>query len=128
MRTVKAKHSLSHRVFSTIFLVAIVAIAAFTLAGTAYLQKNLVESTREELCEEADVVAAALEQSPSSLELLESLNLGDSRLTLLAQDGTVLYDNEEDPQVMGNHASRPEVREAVQTGSGSAERASSTIG
>lgn len=124
----KAKHSLSHRVFSTIFLAAIAAIAAFTLAGTAYLQKNLVESTREELCEEAGVVAAVLDQSPSSQDLLESLDLGDSRLTLLARDGAVLYDNEEDPHVMGNHASRPEVREAVQTGSGSAERASSTLG
>src|SRR5207248_5500831 len=35
-----------------------------------------------------------------------------TRITLLAEDGRVLADSEEEPGVMENHATRPEVRAA----------------
>lgn len=122
------RQSLSHRVFSTIFVVAIIAILLFMIAGTAYLQSNLIESTRRELIEETDVVAAALEQTTGDKAFLDEVDLDDSRLTLLSSDGTVLYDNVEDPEDMGNHADRPEIRAASLYGTGSAERSSTTVG
>lgn len=125
---VSARQSLSHRVFSTIFLVAISVIAVFTLAGTAYLQAKLAAATRAELREESEVVAAALEQSGDGDELLAGLGLDDTRVTLVEPDGSVAFDSEEDPASMGNHAARPEVAQALETGHGSAERASSTVG
>lgn len=122
------RQSLSHRVFSTIFVVAIIAILLFMIAGTAYLQSNLIESTRRELIEETDVVAAALEQTTGDKAFFDEVDLDDSRLTLLSSDGTVLYDNVEDPEDMGNHADRPEIRAASLYGTGSAERSSTTVG
>ncbi len=50
-----------------------------------------------------------------------------ARLTLIDSRGTVLADSEHDPETMENHASRPEVRDAVSRGRGSAIRRSQTL-
>lgn len=50
-----------------------------------------------------------------------------SRVTLIAADGTVLADTNEDPEAMDNHASRPEVIQAREQGSGTAIRYSHTV-
>jgi two-component system phosphate regulon sensor histidine kinase PhoR len=52
----------------------------------------------------------------------------DARVTIIASDGTVLGDSEEDPSVMENHAARPEVRDALTTGFGESTRYSTTLG
>lgn len=51
-----------------------------------------------------------------------------ARVTVIAPDGTVIADNESDPDQMDNHGGRPEVRAAVATGTGSAVRPSDTMG
>lgn len=125
---VTTRHSLSQRVFATLFIMAVAVIAVFTVAGTLYLQGNLVDSTHEELREETDVVAAALNQASDDYVLLDQIELGDTRVTLVADDGTVLYDSDESPSDMANHADRPEIAEALADGDGISERSSSTMG
>lgn len=107
---------------------AVAVIAVFTVAGTLYLQGNLADSTHEELREETDVVAAALNQASDDYVLLDQIELGDTRVTLVADDGTVLYDSDESPSDMANHADRPEIAEALADGDGISERSSSTMG
>ena len=51
----------------------------------------------------------------------------EARVTIVSLDGTVLGDSEEDPRDMENHAGRPEIEDALQTGFGSSTRYSSTI-
>lgn len=125
---VTTRHSLSQRVFATLFIMAVAVIAVFTVAGTLYLQGNLADSTHEELREETDVVAAALNQASDDYVLLDQIELGDTRVTLVADDGTVLYDSDESPSDMANHADRPEIAEALADGDGISERSSSTMG
>ena len=125
---VTTRHSLSQRVFATLFIMAVAVIAVFTVAGTLYLQGNLADSTHEELREETDVVAAALNQANDDYVLLDQIELGDTRVTLVADDGTVLYDSDESPSDMANHADRPEIAEALADGDGISERSSSTMG
>lgn len=50
-----------------------------------------------------------------------------TRITLLADDGAVLADTDEDPRQMENHADRPEVRDARESGFGTAVRYSDTL-
>ncbi len=50
-----------------------------------------------------------------------------ARVTVIAADGTVLADSQEDPRQMGNHAGRPEVQQALASGEGRAVRSSSTV-
>jgi len=51
-----------------------------------------------------------------------------TRVTIVAPDGTVLGDSEEDPATMENHADRPEIRDALYTGFGESTRFSITLG
>lgn len=50
-----------------------------------------------------------------------------TRITLIAADGRVLADSEEEPGAMENHADRPEVRAASENGFGTSTRFSSTV-
>jgi two-component system phosphate regulon sensor histidine kinase PhoR len=50
-----------------------------------------------------------------------------TRITLLAEDGRVLADSQEDPEQMENHAHRPEIRDAHGEEFGTATRFSSTL-
>ena len=121
-------HSLSRRVFATVFAVAMLVVVVFSLAGTAYVQGRLVALVHEELDNQSDVVAAALNSMPDDKFLLNHLDLSNTRITLIDTDGTVLFDSEADVEDMPNHASRPEVVEAFETGRGDSERSSSTLG
>ena len=64
----------------------------------------------------------------------EDLNFTDfyhntgNRITVIAQDGTVLFDNMSDIHNLENHLDRPEVKSAMETGYGEAVRMSGTIG
>jgi two-component system, OmpR family, phosphate regulon sensor histidine kinase PhoR len=51
-----------------------------------------------------------------------------TRITVVAQDGTVLADSDDDPEKMENHSARPEIREALETGTGRSVRYSPTLG
>lgn len=50
-----------------------------------------------------------------------------NRITLVDSAGKVLYDSEEDPETMENHASRPEFIEARENGSCEMVRYSETL-
>lgn len=50
-----------------------------------------------------------------------------TRVTVIARDGRVLADTDEDPRQMENHAARPEIAEAFAKGSGQAVRYSATL-
>ena len=61
--------------------------------------------------------------------LAKELGAGtETRVTIIATDGTVLGDSEADPATMENHLDRPEVQQALATGTGKDERDSATIG
>lgn len=51
----------------------------------------------------------------------------EMRVTLIAEDGTVLYDSQADAAAMENHKNRPEVKEAKQYGTTKKVRWSSTL-
>ena len=65
--------------------------------------------------------AIALVKTESTIE-------PDTRMTLISPNGTVLYDSYADESSMENHAQRPEVAEAMQTGEGQSGRYSETLG
>jgi two-component system phosphate regulon sensor histidine kinase PhoR len=52
----------------------------------------------------------------------------DARVTIISRDGTVLGDSWENPQIMENHASRPEIMAALDLEVGESTRYSTTIG
>lgn len=123
----QGKRTLSHRVFAKIFLCAMAVIVAFTVLGAFFVQNTLADATSANLSQETELIAAALNEQQEPIAFLRSFDREDLRITLINKDGSVAYDNEASPSMLPNHGDRPEVAKAFESGSGSAERASSTL-
>jgi two-component system phosphate regulon sensor histidine kinase PhoR len=59
---------------------------------------------------------------------VEEAKITETRVTIIARDGTVLADSEADPKTMENHAGRPEVAAALNGQTGANTRVSATVG
>ncbi|MBQ6315165.1 MAG: two-component sensor histidine kinase [Mogibacterium sp.] len=59
---------------------------------------------------------------------LSKLKTGDVRLTWIAENGTVLFDNDAGASGLANHLDRPEIQEALESGEGESIRSSKTLG
>ncbi len=78
----------------------------------------------------AEVAAVENESGQESLDAVAD-RLGErinARVTIIAPNGTVLGDSEENPALMDNHANRPEVIAALASGVGESTRFSTTLG
>lgn len=114
------------RIFRSTFLMVLIAIVATFLISFIYMYARLEDNLASRLEKEADRLAViANSYDASSLEMPAS-DEDDIRITLVAEDGMVLYDSYEDAATMENHMTRPEIREAHFDGTGSAKRYSET--
>ena len=110
---------MTRRIFRSILGVSLAVLAASLVLVTGVLYGYVQDRVGQELAARAAYVARGVEQSGAAY--LADLP-GDSRITWVAADGTVLWDNQEDPADMDNHAQRQEIRQALLGGSGSAAR------
>lgn len=99
-------------------------ILAAVLGGSVFSKR-----LKEEIRSEALLTAELYEQTGDPDLALEALNRASKgrRLTVIGTDGTVLFDNQADPKTMENHFNRPEVRQAMETGTGEITRRSSVL-
>ena len=123
-----AKGSLSKRVFLALVTACAVVAIVVTAAASLLYQSAFLEDEQEQLAGECRTVASLLNLSDDDAALLSLLEFDDTRVTLIAADGTVTYDGLADASEMENHADRPEVIDALATGSGSSDRPSETAG
>ena len=109
-------------------------ILGFYLANST--RSSQLDNLRSQLENEARITAEASlpgflnQDKEKSLDAMAKRLGGqtDTRVTIIAVDGTVLGDSEEDPAAMENHATRPEIRDALNTGLGESTRYSTTLG
>ena len=128
---------------SRMMVTAVVAAAAALLAvhflAEPGLRRRALDQTRGALLAEARLMARVVEDGlargsgPSELDPLvdEATRGQEVRVTILALDGRVLADSEvsgPDLERLENHAGRPEVKEALASGTGVSLRHSSTVG
>ena len=122
MKLRSMEEKISYRLFLMGFLgllfTAALCIFVFHKAFTAQAWTSLER--------EADLVSAGydLVQDPQQLSSFVTNNL---RITLISQDGSVLFESATD-QPMENHLSRPEIRQAMTEGVGRDIRDSHTMG
>ena len=85
------------------------------------------DQTKEDLQNSAKILAesTSLLSEPSQLAQYQD---GALRITLISQDGQVLYESDADQSTMENHLSRPEIQAALTGGAGEDIRQSSTLG
>ncbi len=117
---------MTRRIFGSTLFVTVVMIIISSLLVFGMLYNYFYNEAQDEVRTETDRVAAGVEeQGIDYLHLIEPVV--QYRMTLIAADGVVLYDNEATPAEMDNHGDREEVVEALQSGHGSSERFSDTL-
>lgn len=120
---------MTKRIFLATFFVSLVAVltAVIMVLGAIYAENN--ETFKAQIEEEAQLLSASLKvsESESAVESLEQLRNFSDRITYIAADGTVLFDNKADISTMENHSNRDEIISAKNSGTGTATRESSTL-
>ena len=112
---------------SMILVIAATLLVYMALLTFVVYRQN-VGLMEEEARQEAGYICAAIEASgPAYLEEMDAQQ-EETRVTWIGSDGDVLYDSSEGQEDMENHADRPEVREAFQSGAGQDIRESDTLG
>ena len=89
------------------------------------LYSNFDGQMRKELSKEAAYLAYGVEQQ--GVDHLKNIKDKSARITYIAQDGTVLFDNEADVSEMKNHSDRTEFQKAEKYGAGESSRYSDTL-
>lgn len=83
---------------------------------------------REQVLQLKDALKiASIAAEQQGVEYLSRLDTS-IRVTLISQEGDVLFDNTATANTLDNHLNREEIQEAIQYGQGSAQRHSDTIG
>ncbi len=117
------------KLLQQIFTACMIVLVMSMLCISSMLYDYLSERTIEGIKERTTAIAVALETGDEEFGLtyLESLADSATRITLIAGDGTVLYDSYTEADTLENHASREEFLEALLDGEGLSERYSSTL-
>ena len=112
------------KLFRTSMAVAVSVMALSIALFMGMLYQYFSDQMMAELESETWLVSRGVELD--GMDYLNGLHT-TSRVTWVAADGTVLYDNEADASTMENHADREEIREALTSETGTAQRFSSTL-
>lgn len=116
---------MTKKIFKSIMTVCTVVLILGLAFVMGILYRYFGKQISTELEKEAFYAAQGVESS--GMEYLEKLDGKNSRITLIDQDGSVLYDSQAEASSMENHKDREEVKEAAETGKGKAVRTSETL-
>ena len=109
---------------STVFVAVLVLLCSLSvILGVLY--NHFTEVQVQQLKDELSLAVTGTEQYGNAF--LENVEADRFRVTWIDKDGTVLFDTQADQTAMENHADREEIREAMESGTGSAVRNSSTM-
>lgn len=120
---------MKQRIYRNYFWVALTTILIVSFVFVFSYNQTIHDQKEEGMREEAEFISALLEkQGDADVGFQAAAGKTDFRITLIAENGMVLYDNKvKDVSGMENHAKRPEILKASKNGEGSSSRISSTI-
>ena len=126
---ITAPRSMAHLLRTTLMTVGILSLLLSVVGAALLFQHAFAEQFDTDLSRTMEAIAVGYEHSadPQPEQLAQYAD--GLRLTLVAQDGTVLYDSAtSDPSTLPNHANRPEIQQAMAEGTGASVRRSATLG
>lgn len=116
---------MTRKIFQSIIAVVISVLLLSLALITGVLYNHFETTMLDQLRTMAQFAEQGVEQE--GMAYFDSLHAQNCRVTWIAADGTVKYDNRSNPKTMENHADRQEVREAMENDSGTSVRRSSTL-
>jgi len=114
------------RIFRSVVGTAIVSVLLATVLIVMSMFSVYENEMTAELRTEAGYIHYALQREADEAAYFEGF-ASENRVTLIAADGSVIYDSGADASAMDNHAQRPEVQNALLEGRGESERYSDTL-
>lgn len=114
------------RIMKSIFATALIAVVLTAAMILWALYGNMESTTVAGLKTEANYLSFALAKEEDDAAYFDGFQ-AENRVTLIAPNGTVLYDSKEEAASMENHSGREEVQEALEKGVGESKRYSSTL-
>ncbi len=112
---------------SILFFIVVIAASVLT---AIHLDDSYKSDTRTALLKNAKVIESILIRSDGEdyANTLNSIDqIRDMRITLINYDGVVAFDSRADAESLENHADRPEIMTAMESGTGSNVRFSNTL-
>ena len=123
MTTVRLRNRIQK---SMILVIATTLLIAYAMT-TFVIYHQTVNVMEDELQQEADYIMAAIEISGADyLQEMDAVRKS-TRVTLIDKDGQILYDSQQGKMELENHKNRPEVQEAMKSGTGKDVRESDTM-
>ncbi|MGN0631670.1 MAG: ATP-binding protein [Ruminococcus sp.] len=117
---------MTSKIFRSILTASAAVLAAALIVITGFLSDYFTDIQVKQLRDELSIAAKGAEQS--GINYLEMFSESEHfRITWVAQDGKVLFDSRADESGMENHLDREEIREAIESGTGSSSRYSRTF-
>ena len=108
-----------------LFSMLVSLLMSILIIGGMYMYfSNQLQS---QLRAESDLLVSLLEEQEDPVHYLRT-GVFINRVTLIDTNGVVQFDSDADASAMENHADRPEIIQAFQSGSGLSSRSSATIG
>lgn len=113
------------RIRKLMFLSSIAVLFAGLLLAVVISHRYFAQIQSEQLQAQLELAACAVEKS--GVDYLKQLKPQEYRLTLVAENGTVLYDTGIGETMTENHGNRAEIVSAIQDGTGTSVRYSATM-
>ncbi|MBQ8316917.1 MAG: PAS domain-containing protein [Lachnospiraceae bacterium] len=116
---------MTKRIFKNTILIifAVIVLCGVFIIGVLYKYFN--KELMDEMHQEIRFIAKGVELQ--GMDYLEAFDGMDTRITWVASDGEVVYDNQVDITTMDNHSDRKEIKDALISSSGKSTRYSSTL-
>lgn len=116
---------MTKKIFRAMIAVVMLVFLANLFTASSFFYDYFNQSQVSQLRENLSLVAANVDKVGT--EYFDHFDSSVFRFTLVSADGAVLYDSQAQAGEMENHLDREEITEALETGSGSSTRYSSTL-
>ena len=117
---------LTKKIFLGIMNICVISLIAAIVLVTALIHNKSIGSVDSSVKRDSLLIAKAVEKCGG--KYLDEADFDDDiRVTWINTQGKVIFDSEQDPDFLENHANRTEIAQAFETGEGSSSRYSKTL-
>lgn len=128
--------SMRTRIALPFFILIVLLMVGLFIYLSSLIRTIYIDSLESELTSEARLIASSLSGQDTALNRTPKLDnqvavwasVLNERITIIAADGTVIGESQEDIATMDNHLSRPEIQQAFHQPAGTSIRYSQTAG
>ena len=119
------ENKMTKKIFLSIFLVSTSLLLLSFFAFSVILYKDFLQNEKDFLWAEINFIKELV--TTENIAISKIAKNSSYRITLISNEGEVLFDSKVNPQEMENHINREEIKKAIEIGSSESFRYSDTL-